>query len=132
LTEYLLGEQGVAGARIAGFAEAVEDSHIAVAAAIASGAADAGVGIEAAARQFGLDFVPLVQEDYFLVCLRDALDELAVVKLREVLADPVWKKEVAALPGYEVTRGGEVLSLIRALPWWRFRTPKTHQHGRAP
>jgi putative molybdopterin biosynthesis protein len=124
LTEHLLAQLGVTGERIAGFAESVEDSHIAVAAAVASADADAGIGIEAAARQFGLDFVPLVQEDYFLVCLRDALDQPAVVKLRDVLHDPAWRASVAALPGYQVVQGGEILALTRALPWWRFRTPK--------
>jgi putative molybdopterin biosynthesis protein len=124
LTEYLLQQQGVAPGQITHFSDVVENSHIAVAAAIASGAADAGIGIEAAARQFGLGFVELVREDYFLVCLRDALETPAVVKLREVLRDPLWQKAVAALPGYSVARGGEVLSLTRALPWWHFRTPK--------
>jgi len=126
LTDHLLRQQGVPAAQIPGYLEMIENSHIAVAAAVASGAAQAGIGIEAAARQFGLDFVELVREDYFLVCLRDALDEPPVTKLREALGDPVWQKSVNALPGYMVVRGGEVLSLTRALPWWRFRTPKVH------
>ncbi len=129
LTEYLLAQRGAVGERIAGLATAVEDSHLAVAAAIASGAADAGVGIEAAAREYGLDFVPLVREDYFLVCLRDALLEPAVVKLRAALRDPAWQQRVAALPGYEVAHAGEVLSLTRALPWWRYRTPKAKRRA---
>ena len=106
----------------------VENSHLAVAAAVASGAAQAGIGIEAAARQFGLDFVELVREDYFLVCLREALDEAPVTKLREALGDPAWQKAVSALPGYTVEHGGEVLSLTRALPWWHFRKLKVHTH----
>jgi len=128
LTEHLMQQDEIAPAQIVNFSESVENSHIAVAAAIASGAADAGVGIEAAARQFGLGFTELAREDYFLVCLRDALDEPAVVKLREVLRDPVWQKSVAALPGYAVNRAGEVLSMTRALPWWHFRAPKVHSH----
>jgi putative molybdopterin biosynthesis protein len=95
---------------------------------VASGAAQAGIGIEAAARQFGLDFVELVREDYFLVCLRDALDEAPVTKLRDALRDPAWQKAVSALPGYTVEHGGEVLSLTRALPWWHFRKLKVHAH----
>ena len=124
LTDHLLRKDGIAPSSIAGYSEAIENSHIAVAAAIASGAAQAGIGIEAAARQFGLEFVELVREDYFLACLRDALDEPAVVKLREALRDPVWQKAVCALPGYAIVRGGEVLSMTRALPWWHFRKPK--------
>lgn len=126
LTEHLLRQQGIAADEIANFTDAVENSHIAVAAAVASGAADAGIGIEAAARQFGLGFVELAREDYFLVCLRDALEQPAVLKLREVLRDPAWHKAVTALPGYSISQGGEVLSLTRALPWWHFRTAKIH------
>jgi putative molybdopterin biosynthesis protein len=122
LTEHLLAEQGLTPAHIAGFDTApAEDSHLAVAAAVASGVADAGVGIEAAARRFGTDFVPLVDEQYFLVCLRDALEHPAVLKLREALRSPGWRAAVATLPGYASVHSGEVLSLTRALPWWRLR-----------
>jgi putative molybdopterin biosynthesis protein len=95
-----------------------------VAAAVASGDADAGIGIEAAARRYGLGFIPLVEEDYFLVCLRDMLEHPGVAQLRELLRGDAWRETVAALPGYSTQRGGEVLSLTRALPWWHFRTGK--------
>jgi len=124
LTEHLLQRQGVAAERIAALGAVVEDSHVAVAAAIAGGAADAGIGIEAAARRYGLGFIPLMDEDYFLVCLRDALEHPAVVQLRDVLQGPDWRAVVADLPGYATARSGEVLSLTRALPWWHFRAPK--------
>ena len=70
--------------------EPPEDSHLAVAAAIASGVGDVGMGIEAAARAFGLDFVPIVAEDYFLVCMKHALEHPAVLALRKVLHSPRW------------------------------------------
>jgi putative molybdopterin biosynthesis protein len=124
LTEHLMRQYDIAPESIKNFFEVVENTHIAVAAAVASGAAEVGIGIQAAARQFGLGFVELVREDYFLVCLRDALEEPAVIKLREALGDPAWQKAVASLPGYVVVRGGEVLSMTRALPWWHFRTAK--------
>jgi len=124
LTEHLLARQGVDATRALAHTVAAEDSHIAVAAAIASGVADAGVGIEAAARAFGLGFVPLMEEDYFLVCLADALEQPAVMKLRDALQDAQWQRTLAELPGYAPARSGEVLSLVRALPWWHFRAPK--------
>ncbi len=124
LTDHLLAAAAVPAASISGYAATAEDSHLAVAAAVASGVADAGMGIEAAARQFGLSFVPLVEEDYFLVCLREALDQPAVPKLREALRDAGWQRSVNALPGYAARRSAEVLSLTRALPWWHFRVPK--------
>jgi putative molybdopterin biosynthesis protein len=101
-----------------------EPSHAAVAQAVASGAADAGLGIEAAARSRGLDFVPLVQEDYFLVCLKAALDREPIQALLEVLRSTDWERRVASLPGYEPDRSGQVLSLRAELPWWDFARKK--------
>ncbi len=137
LMDHLLAEQGIDPRQIPGYLAAPEDSHVAVAAAVASGLGDVGPGIEAAARQFGLDFVPLVDEDYFLVCLKDALDHPAVGKLRALLASPDWPVVLRDLPGYTPARSGEVLSLTQALPWWHFRLPKADARaaraaGKAP
>ena len=38
--------------------------------------------------------------------------------------DPAWQQAVGALPGYALSHPGDVLSLVRALPWWHFRKPK--------
>jgi putative molybdopterin biosynthesis protein len=125
LAEHLLQQAAIAPEAIAGWTAAAEDSHMAVAAAIASGAGDVGLGIEAAAQAFGLDFVPLVEEDYFLVCLRDALEHPAVERLCQVLHGERWREQLERLPGYHAAeRIGEVLSLTRALPWWHYRTPR--------
>jgi putative molybdopterin biosynthesis protein len=124
LTDYLLQSQAIAPEQLDARHIATEDSHMAVAAAIASGLGDAGMGLAAAAQAFGLDFVPVQDEDYFLVCLKDALDHPAVLKLREVLASSAWSDSLATLPGYAGAPGGEVLSLVRALPWWAFRQAK--------
>jgi molybdate transport repressor ModE-like protein len=121
LLDHLLHEAGLASEGIDGYATRVEQTHVAVAAAVAAGAADAGLGIEAAAREFGLEFHPLADEDYFLVCLKHALDTPAVASLRAALASPAWALALQALPGYGVQRPGEVLSLTRALPWWNFK-----------
>lgn len=124
LTEHLLSQQGIPVQFIAQEARSTEDSHMAVAAAVASGVGDAGMGIEAAARSFGLDFIPLVDEAYYLVCLKDTLEHPAVVKLCEALQGPGWAALLDTLPGYTPQLSGEVLSLTRALPWWNFRAPK--------
>ncbi|MBK9364293.1 MAG: helix-turn-helix transcriptional regulator [Rubrivivax sp.] len=124
LADHLLAEQGLAPARITRYFDASEDSHVAVAAAVAAGVGDVALGIEAAARGFGLDFVPLVEEDYFLVCLAPTLEQPAVQSLRRVLQLPRWGDILATLPGYRALHAGEVLSLTRALPWWQFRAPK--------
>jgi putative molybdopterin biosynthesis protein len=125
LTEHLLAEAQIDPQRIAGFHGPNEDTHVAVAAAVASGVADVGLGIEAAAAQFNLHFVPLAQEDYYLVCLKEVLDSAAVQRLRALLAAPVWAEALATLAGcVPHERPGEVLALTKALPWWHYRTPK--------
>ncbi|HQY07337.1 MAG: helix-turn-helix transcriptional regulator [Burkholderiales bacterium] len=124
LLDHLLEQAGLDATQICGYQDQVENSHLAVAAAVASGAGDAALGVEAAARQFGLDFLPLLDEDYHLVCLKDALTHPAVLRLREQLASPEWPALLADLPGYAASHSGQVLSLIRALPWWSFRLPK--------
>ena len=65
-----------------------------------------------------------VGEDYYLVCLKEALDEPPVRLLREVLARPQWLDALAGIPGYTPSRSGEVLSLKQQLPWWEFRRPR--------
>lgn len=124
LLDELLKRQGIAASRIKGYRH-TEPSHAAVAQAIAAGQADAGLGIEAAARARGLDFVPLVEEDYHLVCLKSALDEPAVQALCQVLQGEGWLQQLQQLPGYHpAERMGKVLAMSRLLPWWNYRTPK--------
>ena len=105
LLDELMGQAGLKPGSLRGWDHA-EPSHSAVAQAVASGAADAGLGIEAAARARGLDFVPLVEEDYYLVCLKSALAQPACDALRQTLRSPAWLARLAALPdtGYYVSR----------------------------
>jgi molybdate transport repressor ModE-like protein len=105
-----------------------ETTHSAAAEAVAAGAADAALGIEAAARQRGLGFVPLAEEHYHLVCLKSALEQPAVRALRALLAAPAWQQQMAQWPGYAPLHCGEVLSLRQTLPWWNFRR-KEHDPG---
>jgi putative molybdopterin biosynthesis protein len=131
LLEHLAQAGGNDLRRIDGYETRVEDTHMAVAATVASGQADVGLGVEAAAREFGLGFVPLAQEDYYLVCLKPALDSPAATTLREVLASRPWADAVAGLAGCSVQRGGEVLSLTHALPWWDFARPRRRGKAQA-
>jgi putative molybdopterin biosynthesis protein len=96
-----------------------ESTHLALAAAVASGAADAGFGIEAAAQQFGLGFVPLVREHCFLVCDAADVDAAPASRLRETLASDAWRRSLSALAGYDAEGAGTVVSLRRTLPWYR-------------
>jgi putative molybdopterin biosynthesis protein len=117
LFEELLARDGMQATDISG-QDRIEPSHAAVAQAIAAGSADCGLGIEAAARARGLDFVPLLQEHYYLVCLKEALEQAPIVALRALLQGKAWQERLGALAGYQPWRSGEVLSLRRELPWW--------------
>ena len=104
--------------------EIEETTHLAVAAAVAAGAADAGFGIEAAAIEYGLSFVPVSQEHYYLVCLKETLDHPAVQRLTAILQSPQWLAVVQGLAGYAAADPGKIVSLTRALPWYKYRKPK--------
>ena len=125
LLDDLLAEAGMAPADIQGYTTA-EPSHTAVAQAVASGAADAGLGIEAAAREKGLGFVPLVRERYHLVCLKSELPTAPVQALLRELQSGAWQATLDGLPGYSgaLAQSGKVLSLRAALPWWSYRKEK--------
>ena len=92
--------------------------------AVAGGQCDAGLGIAAAAQQAGLDFVPLADERYHLVCLKSALAQPGIQSLLQLLKTPAWASEVAKIPGYMAMQSGEVLSMRRVLPWWSFAQQK--------
>ncbi|MEY3380570.1 MAG: hypothetical protein RL468_1168 [Pseudomonadota bacterium] len=127
LLDELLAGQALDAERIMGY-EQVEPSHTAVAQAVAAGQADAGLGIEAAAVARGLDFIPLVEEDYHLACLKSALDQPAVQALCDELQSPTWRTALQAIPGYRASHScGEVESLRSILPWWTYRHAKAHR-----
>lgn len=99
-----------------------EPSHSAVATRIASGQADLGLGIASAALAQKLDFVPLTQEYYWLVCLKSALNNPAVVTLRQVLQSPKWQQLLSQETGYGLhEEAGQIQSLKQCLPWWPSR-----------
>lgn len=115
----LLPKAGLTPADIHGY-EHTEPSHAAVAHAVLSGQADAGLGIEAAAVQAGLSFVPLAKERYHLVCLKSALEQPGILALQTLLQTPHWQEAIAAIPGYNAQQSGEVLSMRKVLPWWDY------------
>jgi len=121
--EQLFAAQGIDRTSVTGFDDE-ESTHLAVAAAVAAGAADAGFGIEAAALRYGLDFLPLMNERYYLACLKETLELPAVKTLLGVLSGAAWRTEALALPGYTLNDPGAVVPLTRALPWYRYRSPK--------
>jgi molybdate transport repressor ModE-like protein len=113
LLELLLADAGVSLHDIAGFNSA-EFTHSAVAAYIASGMADVGIGVRTAAQRFRLDFLPLVRERYFFAIRKDALTDPLVRQLVTVLQTPEYHARVNELTGYDATDTGTIMSLEQA------------------
>ncbi len=105
LLDYHLKRCEIDPARIAGY-EREEFTHMAVAAAVLSGAASAGLGILAAARALGLDFVPLFQERYDLAIPRRHWESQLLAPLRQALASDEYRAAVTALGGYDLREMG--------------------------
>jgi putative molybdopterin biosynthesis protein len=125
LIDHLMHEYSIDPNAVFGDFGHTEETHVAVALCVASGTADAGVGIEAAALEFGLHFAPLVEENYFLACLKENLVHTAVERLCGVLAGAGWEHILANLPGYQPALApGKVLVMTEALPWWRYAKKK--------
>jgi putative molybdopterin biosynthesis protein len=111
LLDYRLKQEGLDARRIQGY-ERQEYTHLAVAAAVASGAADCGLGILAAARALGLEFAPLFNERYDLVIPLEYMESDLLAPLLAVVRDPqrAFARAVEALGGYETGQMGEVLA----------------------
>ncbi|HEY7336961.1 MAG TPA: substrate-binding domain-containing protein [Bryobacteraceae bacterium] len=110
LFDQLLAQQKIDSSAINGY-EHVEFTHAAVAAYVASGMADVSFGVEAAARQFHLDFVRLVTEDYFFVCRKAFLETEAMKRVLEIMRGQEFQSAISLLPGYRCSETGSVKSV---------------------
>ncbi|WP_127533587.1 substrate-binding domain-containing protein [Paenibacillus kobensis] len=109
----LLDEQlrlhGIKPAQLAGYAYE-QTNHWSVAAAVASGGADIGVGTERAASIVGgVDFIPLIKERYDLVVMKKDDNQAMIDSLLNILASKPFKQELQALSGYDLSMTGNVL-----------------------
>ncbi len=107
--DQLLMKEGIDPALVNG-SDQVETTHLAVAAAVSCGQADAGFGIQAASAQFGLDFIPLMREQYYFACLNNTLHQPAIRKLIATLKGDPWRKILNDLPGYDCASAGQIVS----------------------
>lgn len=115
LLECFLKKENIKKSQITGFNQR-EFTHAAVAAYVASGMADAGLGVETPSRRFKLDFIPLATEQYFLVCNKDSLNTPHLRSVLKVLNDSDFKKSINELPGYSANKCGKVETLMEAFP----------------
>jgi putative molybdopterin biosynthesis protein len=108
LLDYQLGLLGISPDAIQGYNQE-EYTHLSVAAAVASGRASCGLGIAAAAQALELDYFPLFQERYDIVFPALYYESDLIAPLLAIIQNPDFKKAVASLPGYDISRMGEVI-----------------------
>jgi molybdate transport repressor ModE-like protein len=108
ILDAMLEEARIDPATIRGYRNE-EFTHLAVAAIVAGGAADAAFGIEAAAAEFGLAFLPLVKEAYVLAV--PGADTELVQLLERALRSTRFRKLMGDVPGYDAARSGRRLGL---------------------
>ena len=108
LLDYLLNQNGLAADRIKGY-DREEITHTAVAAAVASGTADAGMGILSAARIYDLGFIPLIWEQYDLLVADKTLEHPEFKHLLEVIKSNDFAERLERLGGYQLNNPGEVI-----------------------
>jgi putative molybdopterin biosynthesis protein len=107
LLDFELSKLEVTAESVPGY-DRQEFTHLAVAAAVASGTADYGLGIRAAANALELDFVPLAHERYDLVIPREHYDSELLQPLLGLLSDDEFQAAVSSMPGYSVNKMGQL------------------------
>ena len=109
LLDYKLNELGIEPDSIQGY-DREEYTHLAVAAAVAGGRADVGLGILSAANAMGLDFVPLLSEQYDLVIPSEHYESERVRFVLSLIRGDAFRAEVDALGGYDTATMGHVVA----------------------
>jgi len=113
LFDQILLQHNIDGSRINGY-EQIEFTHAAVAAYVASNMADSGFGVEAAARQFDLDFIRLATEDYFFVCRKQFLKQDLMKRVLAIMQGEEFRVAISLLPGYRCSDAG-IVKTVREL-----------------
>jgi len=108
LLDLKLKELGISPEEINGY-DREEYTHMAVAAAVAGGSADAGLGILAAANALNLDFIPVAPERYDLAIPKEYFELDSVQKMLKVIKTPEFKEKVENLGGYDTSKTGTVI-----------------------
>ncbi len=110
ITDLLVEDAQIDPGQIKGY-HSEEFTHMAVAAMVASGAADAGFGIQAAASRFKLHFIPVTWENYWFAVARDSLASFMISEVSSVLKSQDYRTQVNELPGYDATSAGQTVSI---------------------
>ena len=105
LLDFELRKMGIDANKVRGYLRE-EYTHLAVAAAVSGGKADAGLGILPAAKAMGLDFMPLFSEEYDLVIPAEYFESELLGPMMDLIRTPKFQRQVEALGGYDATKMG--------------------------
>ncbi len=109
LTDKYLKELGIEPQKIKGY-DREEFTHMGIASAVLTGVADTGLGILAASKALGLDFIPVAKERYDIAVLEKFYKLDMVQKFIEIIRDDMeFKKTVTNLGGYDITDMGKIV-----------------------
>ncbi len=111
LFDYHLNLLGIDAGQVKGYDDE-EYTHLGVAAAVASGRADCGMGIPAAAQALELDFIPLFRERYDLIIPKVFAESDLLVPLFDLLNSQAFQNAVRALPGYDTSGMGTTIAEV--------------------
>jgi putative molybdopterin biosynthesis protein len=108
LLDYELDKRGIPASGVSGY-RAEEYTHMAVAVAVVSGAADVGLGVLSAAKALELDFIPVTSERYDLIIPEEFFETLPIERLLEVIRSREFALRVGELGGYATEQTGQVI-----------------------
>jgi putative molybdopterin biosynthesis protein len=111
LLEYHLTKLGIETSAITGF-DQEEYTHLGVAAAVASGRADCGLGIASAAQALNLDFIPLFTETYQLIIPKNFVSIDLLAPLFEEINSTQFQEAVTTMPGYDISDMGKLVAEV--------------------
>ncbi len=106
-----LARYGIGHDQVPGYATAAT-GHLELAAAIAAGLADAGIGSEPAALAYNLAFIPLAEERFDLVIPAALVGSREIQGLLKALSSPWLLDQLASLPGYVLSQCGERIAVL--------------------
>lgn len=109
LLDQLLTINDISPAQVKGYLHE-EFTHMAVAAMVASGAADVGFGIAPMADKFNLEFIPQVWEHYCLAIPHNLIHDPRTVDIIRLLKSNDFQSELAGYSGYDTKRSGDLVS----------------------
>lgn len=107
LLDFWLKQKGIDPTTIRGYDKEL-NTHLAVAASVANGNVDCGLGIQSAAKIMHCDFIPLGEEDYDFICRREILSSEMMSCFIETLRSDAFKASCEQLGGYDTTTAGEI------------------------